>query len=93
MTGLLKNKRAAIHVHHRMEFLELFPDVVPVENELYVNDGNILTCPGGTAAIDLAVDILIEHCGISRGMKGLTALVVEDHRSAHNVGSIALPGP
>ena len=88
MTGLLKNKRAAIHIHHRMEFLELFPDVVPVENELYVKDGRILTCPGGTAAIDLAVEILIEHCGISRGMKGLTALVVEEHRSAHNVGRL-----
>ena len=87
-TGLLKNKRAAIHVHHRMEFLELFPDVVPVENELYVNDGGILTCPGGTAAIDLAVEILIEHCGVSRGMKGLTALVVEEHRSAHSVGRL-----
>ncbi len=86
MAGLLNGKRAAIHAHHRPEFVGMFPDVTPIENELYVSDGGILTCPGGTAAIDLAVEILIEHCGRSRGMKGLTALVVDEHRSAHEVG-------
>jgi len=86
MTGLLSGKRAAIHAHHRPQFTELFPDVVPVENEIYVSDGGILTCPGGTAAIDLAVEILIGHCGKSRGMKGLTALIVDEHRAAYRVG-------
>ena len=86
--GLLKDKRAAIHVHHRPEFVAKFPDVIPIENELYISDGGILTCPGGTAAIDLAVEILIMHCGRSRGMKGLTALVVDEHREAHEVSRL-----
>ena len=86
MTGLLNGKRAAIHTHHRPEFTEMFPKVVPVENELYVSDDGILTCPGGTAAIDLAVEILIERCGRARGSKGLTALVVDEHRAANEVG-------
>lgn len=84
--GLLEGRRCAIHAHHRLEFVELFPDVVPIENEIYVEDGEIITCPGGTAAIDLAVEILIEHCGKSRGLKGLTAMVVDEHRQAHDVG-------
>ena len=86
--GLLHGRHAAIHAHHRPEFVEMFPDAIPIEHELYVSDGNILTCPGGTAAIDLAVEILIEHCGRSRGMKGLTALVVDQHRAAHHVGRL-----
>ena len=86
--GLLDGRRAAIHAHHRLEFEAMFPAVTPVENELYVSDGDIITCPGGTAAIDLAVEILIENCGRSRGMKGLTALVVDEHRSAHEVGRL-----
>ncbi|MEM8795666.1 MAG: GlxA family transcriptional regulator [Pseudomonadota bacterium] len=86
MAGLLDGKRAAIHAHHRLEFMEMFPNSVPAENELFVSDGGVITCPGGTAAIDLAVEILIEHCGRSRGMKGLTALVVDEHRTAHEVG-------
>ena len=88
MTGLLDGKRAAIHAHHRLEFINMFPKAIPIENELYVSDGGILTCPGGTAAIDLAVEILIERCGRSRGMKGLTALVVDEHRAAHKVGRL-----
>jgi len=84
--GLLKGKRAAIHTHHRREFLEMFPEAVPVENELYVSDNSIITCSGGTAAIDLAVEILIEHCGRSRGLKSLSALIVDEHRAAHEVG-------
>lgn len=86
--GLLQGKRAAIHAHHRIEFMHAYPEAIPVENELYVSDGNILTCPGGTAAIDLAVEILIENCGRTRGMKGLTALVVDEHRAAHQVGRL-----
>ena len=55
-------------------------------NEMYVLDDRLITCPGGTAAIDLAVEILSLHCGRSRGMKGMTALVVDEHRDAHHVG-------
>ena len=86
--GLLAGRRPAIHAHHGLEFLSMFPNSVPVENELCVSDGNVVTCPGGTAAIDPAVEILIEHCGRSRGMKSLTALVVDEHRSAHEVGRL-----
>lgn len=84
--GLLNGRHCAIHAHHRPEFVRLFPDVMPIENEIHIEDGEIVTCPGGTAAIDLAVEILIEHCGKSRGLKGLTAMVVDQHRRAHDVG-------
>lgn len=86
--GLLDGKRAAIHAHHRPEFQDMFPLATPIDNELYVHDDGISTCPGGTAAIDLAVEILIERCGRSRGMKGLTALVVDEHRVSHEVGRL-----
>ena len=82
---LMKGRRCAIHAHHRTEFIDRYPDSIPVINEIYVFDGPFITCPGGTAAIDLAVDMLSEHCGKSRGMKGLTALVVDEHRGAYHI--------
>ena len=83
--GLMKRRRCAVHAHHLTEFVERYPDSIPVINEIYVVDGPFITCPGGTAAIDVAVDILSEHCGRSRGMKGLTALVVDKHRESYQI--------
>ena len=84
--GLMDGRRCAVHIHHREQLLERYPGIVPVVNEMYVHDEKLITCPGGTAAIDLAVEILSEHCGRNRGMKGMTALVVDEHRGAHHVG-------
>ena len=86
--GLMDGRKCAVHVHHRQELLDRFPGVFSVTNEMYVFDHGLITCPGGTAAIDLAVDILTQHCGRSRGMKGLAALVVDEHRAAHDVGRL-----
>ncbi len=85
-TGLMSGRRCGVHAHHRQELVERHPDVIPETNEMYVFDGQFITCPGGTAAIDLAVDILCSHCGKARGMKGLTAMVVDEHRGAHEIG-------
>lgn len=84
--GLMSGRRCAVHIHHRQQLIERYADVTPVVNEMYVHDEQLITCPGGTAAIDLAVEILSEHCGRNRGMKGMTALVVDEHRGAHHVG-------
>ena len=84
--GLMNGRRCAVHIHHRQDLVERYNEVIPVVNEMYVRDEKLITCPGGTAAIDLAVEILSEHCGRNRGMKGMTALVVDVHRGAHHVG-------
>ena len=84
--GLMDGRRCAVHVHHRRQLLDRYPNVQAVTNEMYIFDHDLITCPGGTAAIDVAVEILTKHCGRSRGMKGLAALVVDEHRAAHHVG-------
>lgn len=83
--GLLDGRRCAVHIHHRQQLIDRYPEVLPVVNEMYVQDDDLITCPGGTAAIDLAVEILVQRCGRSRGMKGMTALVVDEHRGSHFV--------
>jgi transcriptional regulator GlxA family with amidase domain len=83
--GLLGGRRCGVHFEHKHQLVELFPDVIPVSDEIYVSDGGIITCPGGTAAIDLAVALITEHCGKARAVKGLTSLLVDRHRATHHI--------
>ncbi|MDJ0612304.1 MAG: GlxA family transcriptional regulator [Rhizobiaceae bacterium] len=55
--GLLKGRRAAVHYEHIAAFRELFPDVAMGE-EMFIVDGDRLTCSGGLASSDLALEII-----------------------------------
>jgi len=82
--GLLDNRRCAIHVDHTEQIKQLFPLSLPESDQIYVNDNEIITGPGGTAALDLAFSLIEERCGKARAIKGLAALSVEKHRAAHH---------
>lgn len=55
--GLLKGRQATVHYEHIDAFQELFPNIEVVEN-LYVLDGNRITCCGGGASVDFALQIV-----------------------------------
>lgn len=56
-SGLLKNRRATVHYEHIGALKETYPEIEVVE-DLFVSDGPYMTCCGGTAAVDLALNIL-----------------------------------
>ena len=60
--GLLKGKRCAIHWENLPGFAENFPDV-DVYADLYEMDGNIWTCAGGTAALDMMLSMIERDLG------------------------------
>ncbi len=67
--GLLDGYRATIHWEHRHAFLEAFPAVTP-ETGLYVIDRRRVTCAGGMAGMDLAIELIEREQG-----HGLATLV------------------
>ena len=83
--GFLDDRNCAVHIEHRRHLEEMFPRVRPVTDRVYVRDGTILTCPGGTAAIDLAYALIEEHCGRARAVKSLMSLLVEKNRATHHL--------
>lgn len=83
--GLLSEGRCCIHYRHREEFKNLYPDIITTEQEVFCEYNNIFTCPGGTAAIDLAVELIARHSGRARATKGLIDMIVDKHRGAFHI--------
>jgi transcriptional regulator GlxA family with amidase domain len=83
--GLLVGKTCATHIEHRAQFQQLFPDIQTQADLIYVNDNGIITCPGGTSALDLAFTLIETHCGKARAIKALTTLMVDRRRTAHKM--------
>ena len=85
--GLMAHRKCCVHLAHKPDLEAMYPDVRPVTEETYILDGDIITCPGGTAAIDLAAEIISRHFGKARALKGLRAMLVDRHRAAHHLPS------
>lgn len=62
--GLLKNRRATSHYEHIDALMEMAADTAVCE-DLFVVDGRLFTCCGGTAASDAALHYLSEFSGPS----------------------------
>lgn len=60
--GLLGGKRATVHYEHLDAFKELHPEV-QVSDQLFVFDGDRITCCGGVAAVDFALHIVRRTSG------------------------------
>lgn len=61
--GLMDGYDAVVHNEHEDAFTELFPKV-GLRSELFVMDRDRLSCAGGFAAADLALEILHQHHGL-----------------------------
>ena len=57
--GLLSGRRCAIHWENLPGFAEAYPKV-EVYADLFEVDGNVYTCAGGTAALDMMLSLIAE---------------------------------
>ena len=78
--GLLTGHKVALHWRHEQEFRTAFPRIEIRSEQLYCFDGKRVTCGGGSATIDLAVELLARHCGRTRALKGLADMLVDEAR-------------
>lgn len=79
--GLLNRHQVVVHWRHHSEFKATYPKVVVKDEQLYHFDRKLISCTGGSAAIDLAVAILQNHVGQTRAEKGLADMLVDENRS------------
>ena len=81
--GLMKNRRCCVSWFHYKDLTERYADVVPVAEQLFVDDGDRITCAGGAVAADLAAYIIERHLGQSWARKSLRILVMDSPRPAN----------
>src|SRR6516165_4754997 len=74
--GLLNGRRATTHWKFGRELAARFPGVRVEHEPLWVKDGNIYTCAGISAGIDLALAWVEEDCGAGLAHEAARELVL-----------------
>jgi transcriptional regulator GlxA family with amidase domain len=81
--GLMRARRCCVHWADYKDFVRAFDDLRLVGDQLFLIDGNRITCAGATAAGDLAVSLVERHCGRGRAQASLNLMLVDRARPAH----------
>jgi transcriptional regulator GlxA family with amidase domain len=74
--GLLNGRRATTHWKFGVEMAKRYPRVNIETDPLWVKDGNIYTCAGISAGIDLALAWVEEDCGTALAHESARELVL-----------------
>lgn len=88
--GLLDGKRATIHWENQDGLAEKFPDVVLIRS-VFVEDGNILTAAGGTAAIDLMLRQIARDHGIDLAARVADQMIHTSIRTEGDNQRLSIP--
>jgi transcriptional regulator GlxA family with amidase domain len=92
--GLLDGRMAATHWMHAEQLARLYPRVDVRADVLYVDDGQVLTSAGKTAALDLCLHLVYRDHGASAANGLARRLVVASHRPGGQAQFITPPpGP
>ncbi|TCW13678.1 AraC family transcriptional regulator with amidase-like domain [Raoultella sp. BIGb0138] len=61
--GMLNERRASIHPFHLEAFRRRFPQVYAEEGFDFIDEGDVLTCPGGISTLTLATEMIRTYAG------------------------------
>lgn len=81
--GLLEERKTCVSWYHRSDFIEEF-GVAPIADQLYVIDGDRITCSGGAGVVDLAAELVEKHVGARAARKSLNVMLLDEQRAAHS---------
>ncbi len=73
--GLMQGRHSCISWFHHEEFRALYPDLKASSDELFIVDGDRLTCAGGTSVVHLAAHLVKQYCGEAAAEKALRIMI------------------
>lgn len=75
--GLMQGHNCCVSWFHHQHFANEFPKLSVSSAELFITDGNRLTCAGGTGVTHLAAHIIEKHCGKFEAARALRIMLEE----------------
>ena len=91
--GLLDGRPATTHWALAAELARMYPKVQVKSDQLYIDDGDVLTAGGGAAGMDLGLHLLRGHCGAAVANRLARSMVVPPHRPGGQAQYIESPLP
>jgi transcriptional regulator GlxA family with amidase domain len=80
--GLVGSRRVCVHWNVLDAFKERFPRVSAGVERLFIDEGDLITCAGSTAAIDLGLYLVARHCGADKAQQAMRHMMLQDMRPA-----------
>lgn len=79
--GVMVDRLCCVHGYHHELFTSLYPRIVTNTEQIFLDAGDVITCAGGAASIDLAAYLIERHCGRDRALKIQHHAVVDRFRT------------
>ncbi|WP_280483794.1 helix-turn-helix domain-containing protein [Nocardia farcinica] len=79
--GILTGRRVTVHWEHAGLLARRHPDLVVDDSVLYLDDGDVLTSAGMTAALDLCLHLVRRDLGATVANRLARRMVIPPHRS------------
>lgn len=78
--GLIGNRKVCINWNVFDDFRTQFPSIDARADQLFIDEGDLLTCAGSTAAIDLGLYLIARHCGRDKARQAARHMILQDIR-------------
>ena len=91
--GLLDGRPVTTHWALAGELARMYPKAQVKADQLYIDDGDVLTAGGGAAGMDLGLHLLRGHCGAAVANRLARSMVVPPHRPGGQAQYIESPLP
>ncbi|MEO6286999.1 MAG: helix-turn-helix domain-containing protein [Dyadobacter sp.] len=83
-TGLLKNRKCAIHWAARNDFEVMFPEVHLINDTIITDENGIYTCGGGYSYLNLLLYIIEKHHGREMSILASKMFEIDIERKSQN---------
>jgi transcriptional regulator GlxA family with amidase domain len=79
--GLADGRDVCVHWNVLDEFQQQFPASRPRVDQIFVDEGDLITCAGSTAAIDMGLYLVNRHCGADKARQAMRHMMLQEMRA------------